>query len=115
MGFFRGMGFEPVHLCGKPDEWAVRAALAQWGIDDPSQCLFVGDNLRTDIAAAVGVGARSALVLSGVSTVEDVAASPVEATAVLESVAALNWRQLEEIALRRTPQVGPGAISLGRK
>lgn len=101
VGFFRGMGFEPIHLCGKPDEWAVRTALAQWGVDDPARCLFVGDNLRTDIAAANRVGADSALVLTGVSGTRDLTASTARPSAVLESVAKLDSDRIEAIANQR--------------
>ena len=101
VGFFRGMGIEPVHLCGKPDEWAVRTALAQWGIRDPSRCLFVGDNLRTDIEAAARVGADSVLVLSGVSTGEDVRMAAVKPTAVVPSVADLTLPALAAITESR--------------
>jgi len=101
VGFFRGMGFEPIHLCGKPNEWAVRTALAEWGIDDPSRCLFVGDNLRTDIAAADCVGADSVLVLSGVSAESDVATSDAKPSAILESVDKLDSNRIEAIASRR--------------
>jgi HAD superfamily hydrolase (TIGR01450 family) len=89
VGFFRGMGFEPDRFCGKPDAWAVRTALHLWGIPDGRRCLFVGDNLRTDVQAAARVGARSALVLSGISRVEDLDASPARPDMVLDSVAAL--------------------------
>ena len=101
VGFFRGMGFEPIRFCGKPDELAVRTALSQWGITDPSRCLFVGDNLRTDIAAASRIGADSVLVLSGVSAMSDIPASEAKPTAVLESVAALDVDLLKEISLRQ--------------
>ena len=103
VGFFRGMGFEPVRLCGKPNSWAVRRALGQWGIVDPSRCLFVGDNLRTDIAGAVGVGAPSVLVLTGVSKAEDISSSPAKPTMVLGSVSDLDNDQLEEIERCITP------------
>ena len=101
VGFFRGMGFEPVRFCGKPDELAVRTALALWGITDPSRCLFVGDNLRTDIAAANRIGADSILVLTGVSARSDIPASEAKPTAVLESVAALDVDLLKGISLRQ--------------
>jgi len=100
VGFFRGMGFEPAYFCGKPNEWAVRTALARWGVRDATRCLFVGDNLRTDIAAANCVGADSVLVLTGISRKEDIAASHTKPTAVLESVASLDLDRLTEIALR---------------
>ena len=101
VGFFRGMGFEPVRFCGKPDEWAVRTALAQWGITDPLRCLFVGDNLRTDIAAADRIGSDSVLVLSGVSAESDIPTAEGKPTAVVESVAALSGGFLEELSIKQ--------------
>jgi len=93
VGFFRGMGYEPVRFCGKPDEGAVRTAFGIWDIADPQRCLFVGDNRKTDIEAARRIGAESLLVLSGVSEVqadrEDTAP-----TRVLPSVAELNPESL---------------------
>lgn len=115
VGFFRGMGFEPVHFCGKPDEWAVRTALAQWGISDASRCLFVGDNLRTDIAAANRIRADSALVLTGVSAKADIPASGKRPTIILESVAALDSDCLEEIDLRRKSRAGEDGKLLVRE
>lgn len=89
VGFFRGMGFTPNWFCGKPDNWAVRTALRAWGIADLGKCLFVGDNLKTDIEAARRVGADSALVLTGVSQVRDLQTSRVKPTYVVSSVAEL--------------------------
>jgi ribonucleotide monophosphatase NagD (HAD superfamily) len=43
-----------------------------------TDCLMVGDRLYTDIAMAVDAGVDSALVLTGESTRETVAAAPVD-------------------------------------
>jgi 4-nitrophenyl phosphatase len=88
-GALRGMGFAPHRFCGKPDVDAVRRALSSWGLDDPSRCLFVGDNLGTDILSAHRVGADSALVLTGVASPNDVSNCPTHPTYVLPSVADL--------------------------
>ncbi len=101
VGFFRGMGFEPARFCGKPDEKAVRAALESWGVISPSRCLFVGDNLRTDIAAAARIGADSILVLSGVSAKSDLSAVQAGLTAILESVAGITRDYLDALASHR--------------
>lgn len=89
VGLFRGMGYEPMRFCGKPDLLAVRTTLRKWGIEDPATCLFVGDNLRTDIAAADVVGADSVLVLSGVATAADVARSDIAPTYVIQDISVL--------------------------
>ena len=49
--------------------------------------VMVGDRLYTDIAAGVNNGLKSALVLSGEATLEDLAASEVRPDLVFESVA----------------------------
>ena len=61
---------------GKPSPIMLREAL---GPDaDLSRCLMVGDRLMTDIRMAVDAGMPSALVLTGESTRDDVAALPPE-------------------------------------
>lgn len=61
-------------VVGKPHAPAYRMALA--ALDLPlAECLMVGDRLDTDIAGAVAVGMRSALVLTGVSTADEAAAA----------------------------------------
>ncbi|WP_237565787.1 HAD-IIA family hydrolase [Ornithinimicrobium cerasi] len=57
-------------VVGKPHAPAYRMALA--ALDVPlADCLMVGDRLDTDIAGAVAVGMRSALVLTGVSSAQE--------------------------------------------
>lgn len=58
---------------GKPSAQMLEAATV--GLDvAPSDCIMVGDRLMTDIQLAVRTGAASALVLTGESTRDDVAA-----------------------------------------
>jgi HAD superfamily hydrolase (TIGR01450 family) len=57
-------------VVGKPHAPAYRMALAALGLP-LEECLMVGDRLDTDIAGAVSVGMRSALVLTGVATAEE--------------------------------------------
>jgi len=102
VGFFRGMGIEPAFLCGKPDEGAVRDALRLWQIAEPSNCLFVGDNLRTDIEAANRVGADSILVLSGVARRQDTVAATAKPSLIVESVAEIDVAVIAE-GVGRTP------------
>lgn len=73
-------------VVGKPHAPVLEAALARAGGGRP---LLVGDRLDTDIAGARGLGWDSALVLTGISTREDVAATGIEPTYVLDSVADL--------------------------
>jgi len=89
VGFFRGMGFEPAWVCGKPDRAAVERALSSWSLPIDGRYLFVGDNLHSDIAAAERWGADSALVLSGVAGRADVTESAARPTVVVDDVGAL--------------------------
>jgi 4-nitrophenyl phosphatase len=59
---------EPIYA-GKPYPYIIELALERLGIPK-EQALVVGDRLETDIAAGQAVGCPSALVLSGVSTLE---------------------------------------------
>ena len=75
---------------GKPDPVMLRTALDVLGL--PAQdCIMVGDRLYTDVAMAVDAGIDSALVLTGESTQEMVAALAPERrpTYVLGSAAEL--------------------------
>lgn len=61
-------------VVGKPHAAAYQEALAR--LDLPvEECLMVGDRLDTDIAGARAVGLRSALVLTGVATLEEARAA----------------------------------------
>ncbi len=72
VGALEGMGFPPETVVGKPTPAAFHAALSVAGVS-PEQTLMVGDRLETDIAGAMEVGMDTALVLTGVASVEDVA------------------------------------------
>ena len=61
-------GVEPIFI-GKPSPFMFTLAAERMGLEMP-EILAVGDRLETDIAGGQGVGARTALVLSGVSTQE---------------------------------------------
>jgi HAD superfamily hydrolase (TIGR01450 family) len=71
---------------GKPEAPIMRAALDRAGGGRP---LVIGDRLETDVAAAVALGWDSLLVLTGISTAEDVAASAIAPTFVAEDLSAL--------------------------
>ena len=71
VGAIRGMGYEPEAIVGKPSEVAFRAAMEAAGASEPRECLMIGDRLDTDIAGAARLGMDTALVLTGVTTPED--------------------------------------------
>ncbi|MDF1488321.1 HAD-IIA family hydrolase [Tessaracoccus caeni] len=60
---------------GKPSPLMMEAALGDTGVD-LRRCIMVGDRLMTDIKMAVDAGMPSALVLTGDSTADEVAALP---------------------------------------
>jgi ribonucleotide monophosphatase NagD (HAD superfamily) len=60
-------GSEP-RIAGKPERPLLDAAVARVGARRP---LVIGDRLNTDIAAAAHAGLDSLMVLTGVSTVDD--------------------------------------------
>lgn len=92
-------GREPDVVIGKPEPGLMREAAALAGVR-VEEAVVIGDGLATDIAAANAVGARSVLVLTGVSTAEQaralsperqptaIAAGPEELESVLDALAA---------------------------
>lgn len=75
-------GKDPL-IAGKPETVMLELAKERVG---GSPALVVGDRVSTDIAAAQAFGWPSALVLSGSTTVADLAAAPVWPDAVLRSL-----------------------------
>ena len=71
LAFFEAStGVKPT-IAGKPSRFLFSLAQKRLGVP-PEQTLAVGDRLETDIAGAKEAGCRTALVLSGVSKIEDV-------------------------------------------
>jgi 4-nitrophenyl phosphatase len=54
---------------GKPEPYLLEEAARAVG-REPADAIMIGDGLGTDIAAAIAVGARSILMLTGVTTQE---------------------------------------------
>lgn len=65
------------HTIGKPEPFTLELILRQVTAS-PAECLVIGDRLDTDIAIGKRVGARTALVLTGVSTRAQAEAAPPE-------------------------------------
>jgi 4-nitrophenyl phosphatase len=80
-------GVEPV-IIGKPEPTMYQIAAERLGLP-AERVVAVGDRLDTDILGAVRAGMRSVLVLTGVSTEADVAASPFQPMIVLPSIVEL--------------------------
>jgi phosphoglycolate/pyridoxal phosphate phosphatase family enzyme len=62
---------------GKPEPYLLEEAARAVG-RDAKDAVMIGDNLATDIAAAAAVGARSVLMLTGVTRREEVEAATAE-------------------------------------
>ena len=88
VGALRGMGFAVEHVVGKPSPAAFEFALDVLGLP-ANRVLMIGDRLDTDIAGAQAAGLDSALVLSGVDSLRDIARSGVHPTWIAASFADL--------------------------
>jgi 4-nitrophenyl phosphatase len=87
-----GTGVQPI-VMGKPEPYLYEAALKRMQAP-PAQTLVLGDRLETDILGAVRLNLKSALVLSGVTTRERLAASDYQPDWVFDDIADLrnNWQ-----------------------
>ncbi len=69
-------GQEPVAV-GKPEPYPFRMAMERLGTQ-PEETLMVGDQIATDVLGAARLGMRTAVVLTGVTSREDLARAPVQ-------------------------------------
>jgi NagD protein len=72
-------------VVGKPNRLMLEVALERLGLP-VGACLMVGDRLETDVAMGRAAGMATALVLTGVTRQEELAAAPVRPDYVLESI-----------------------------
>jgi len=84
---------EKPFIIGKPSPTLYQMALKHLDAV-PDQTLVLGDRLETDILGAVLLGLKSALVLSGVTSREQLAASEYQPDWVFDDITALknNWQ-----------------------
>ena len=85
-------------VIGKPEPRLFLAAAETVGLD-AAAAIVIGDGLGTDIAAARAVGARSILMLTGVTTEEQLRAAPEEGR---PTAAARDAAELERLLERFT-------------
>lgn len=78
---------QPV-VIGKPERAMFEAALRTLGTP-PEATLMIGDRLNTDIQGAVALGLKTAIVLTGVNSRDDIEASDIKPDAVYDDLAAL--------------------------
>jgi NagD protein len=81
-------------IVGKPSTHMGRAILGRLGVE-PGSSVIVGDRLLTDIAMAGHLGMSSVLVLTGVTTLDDLARSDVQPDYVARGLHDLLPRQEE--------------------
>ncbi|MBL8708404.1 MAG: TIGR01459 family HAD-type hydrolase [Rhodospirillaceae bacterium] len=67
---------------GKPYPDIYRRVMADFGVTEPGRVLGIGDALRTDVAGAAGIGARSLLIAGGIHHGELLRSGEVDATAL---------------------------------
>lgn len=73
---------------GKPSVLTIEAALKILQLK-PDECVMIGDRLETDIRMGIEAGMKTALVLSGITTEEDLRSSVWKPDYVLPSVSGL--------------------------
>lgn len=86
-------GREPDLVVGKPQPRLFETAARLAGVR-PADAVVVGDSLGTDIAAAIAVGARSVLMLTGVTSRAQLERAP---RATRPTAVAANARELEKV------------------
>jgi HAD superfamily hydrolase (TIGR01450 family) len=98
-------GREPDMVVGKPEPRLFEAAAHAAGVP-VSEAVVIGDNLVTDIGAARAVGARSVLMLTGVTSRAEAEGAPADdwPTAVAHDAAELE-QALERLARATGTQV----------
>ena len=75
-------------IIGKPEPIIYQQALALLGVD-PDKTVAIGDRLETDILGAVRTGIRSIMVLTGISTEDDLKESAYQPTWVMPDIRAI--------------------------
>jgi NagD protein len=78
----RSTGAQVEVVAGKPSPLTARAALGRLALA-PEACLIVGDRLQTDIRMGLEAGMATALVLSGVTSLQQLASSRIRPDYVL--------------------------------
>ncbi|UOA08190.1 HAD-IIA family hydrolase [Methylobacter sp. S3L5C] len=75
-------------IIGKPEPIIYQQALALLGVE-PDETVAIGDRLETDILGAVRTGIRSIMVLTGISTKDDLKVADYQPTWVMPDISAI--------------------------
>ncbi len=80
-------GITPISI-GKPEPIMYQQAMMLLG-SDPTETVAIGDRLETDILGAVRAGIRSVMVLTGISSEDDLKSSDYQPTWVMPDIMAI--------------------------
>jgi 4-nitrophenyl phosphatase len=83
-------GVKPVYV-GKPEKLIFEMALKRMGVS-AEQSLSLGDNLETDILAGIRAGMKTALILTGASSRDDIERLNIKPTIVIDT-----FKELSEL------------------
>jgi len=86
--FAANLPAEKVVHAGKPEPAFFRSLCRRYGVE-PARCVIIGDNLESDIQGGLGVGMKTALLMTGVTTPSDLAASRIRPDVVFDDMPAL--------------------------
>ena len=92
--FEKASGKSPFFV-GKPNPYMMRSALRYLGVHSENT-VMIGDRMDTDIIAGIETGLETILVLSGSTTLEDIARYPYQPTRVVTSIADLEIESINK-------------------
>jgi 4-nitrophenyl phosphatase len=95
-------GVKPT-IIGKPKPIMYRQAMKLLA-SDPAETIAIGDRLETDILGAVRTGIRSLMVLSGISSEEDLRNSDYQPTWLMPDIIAVTEALRRQATLQPEPQ-----------
>ena len=81
-------------VAGKPHPAIFQAALKEFDAK-PEETLMVGDRLETDILGASNLGIRTAAVLTGVTSREEISRSEIKLDFIYEDISQLHQALIE--------------------
>jgi 4-nitrophenyl phosphatase len=66
---------EPDFVAGKPNKWIIQVAMEMAELKDLNKVVVIGDQLETDVKMGNEMGADTVLVLTGISSLQDIEAT----------------------------------------
>lgn len=77
---------DPDFIAGKPNTWMIEVAMRYSNVKNLNKVLVIGDQLETDIQMGLNIGADTALVLTGISTLADAEKSSIKPKFVVNTL-----------------------------